>query len=702
MSQKGESPSVVPAKRRARLAVALVLVVLLLPTVANGLFHGPRPASLDENPGTSVGDTANVTVIATQGDELSSGGDSRLLVVERESGETLQEWTRHTTYYDVDVLNETTLLYIGVVANGSTYAYERNWRTGEVYRSFDLPDGSHDVDSLGSDRYVFVNGSGDRAVVYDYENDSVVWEYDFSEHYPPSAGGGPPDSYAGDYTHLNDVDLVANGTKFLLSPRNFDRVVLVNRSTKETEWTLGEEDDHTVLYEQHNPDLIRTDPPTVLVADSENDRVVEYRRLPNGEWRLIWEYSGDLVWPRDADRLANGNTLIVDSRKIVEVTPSRDVVWEMKVPKYLYDSERLGEGDSQRGPSMVENRDRFDTPRDTSPAGGIGAALVEPIDGLYNTAGWVLPWWLGKGSFVLLLPAVGLLVAWGNVELRDALSRRAGTVAPRDRLLDRLAPLPSVMLLLAGTAVLGMSTLAGVRVGDSLTDVTIAWWYWDPAFHAVGLLLLLEGVNLLPTTSRAFPAEYVAYARQFLVAVIVVLAVALVFLATVYDGAHHVSNPHRLLAFSSVGLLALIEWVRRPASLDRSVPGTTNRRPRRTYVQGSILAVTSLAVLGVGLDATILPESYVLLALVLLSTGDGMLAAATHRTANGPVVGTVAVLSRYLVRPVWLGLAAGIVLQVLGLGAIAGVGTEVTPFHPVVLGLALLCLTRLLRRPADR
>lgn len=118
--------SLVPAKRRTRLVVLGLVLLLLLPTVASGLFHGPRPASLDGGSPTTVAETANITVIATQGDEVSSGGDSRLILVERGSRETVQEWTRHTTYYDVDVLNESTLLYIGVTENGSTYAYERD------------------------------------------------------------------------------------------------------------------------------------------------------------------------------------------------------------------------------------------------------------------------------------------------------------------------------------------------------------------------------------------------------------------------------------------------------------------------------------------------------------------------------------------------------------------------------------------------
>lgn len=119
--------------------------------------------------------------------------------------------------------------------------------------------------------------------MYDAETNGTVREYVYAEHYPDSAGGGE------DFTHVSDIDAVDTGSHFLASPRNFDRVMLVDRESKETVWTLGSEDDYEILHEQHNPTLLERDPPTVLVADSENDRIVEYRRT-NGEWTQIWAF----------------------------------------------------------------------------------------------------------------------------------------------------------------------------------------------------------------------------------------------------------------------------------------------------------------------------------------------------------------------------------------------------------------------------
>ena len=58
-----------------------------------------------------------------------------------------------------------------------------------------------------------------------------------------------------------------------------------------------------------------------------NDRVVEWT-LRDGEWVMTWELvGGGLDEPRDADRLPNGNTLVVDTQnhRVVEVTDTRRV-----------------------------------------------------------------------------------------------------------------------------------------------------------------------------------------------------------------------------------------------------------------------------------------------------------------------------------------------------------------------------------------
>ncbi|ERG90009.1 MAG: hypothetical protein J07HQW1_00022, partial [Haloquadratum walsbyi J07HQW1] len=80
------------------------------------------------------------------------------------------------------------------------------------------------------------------------------------------------------------------------------------------------------------------------------NRIVEYQRV-NNTWLRTWTWGeGLLSWPRDADRLPNGNTLITDSNggRVIEVNKQGNIVWsvEMTTP---YEAERLGTGDESSG-----------------------------------------------------------------------------------------------------------------------------------------------------------------------------------------------------------------------------------------------------------------------------------------------------------------------------------------------------------------
>ncbi|MFB6187541.1 MAG: arylsulfotransferase (asst), partial [Halobacteriaceae archaeon] len=85
----------------------------------------------------------------------------------------------------------------------------------------------------------------------------------------------------------------------------------MENSSINTNKTLGTNNNHSIIYEQHNPDYIpeKDGGPAVVVADSENNRVAEYQYL-DGEWNRSWVWrDSQLRWPRDADRLPNGHTL---------------------------------------------------------------------------------------------------------------------------------------------------------------------------------------------------------------------------------------------------------------------------------------------------------------------------------------------------------------------------------------------------------
>jgi hypothetical protein len=276
----------------------------------------------------------------------------------------------------------------------------------------------------------------------------------------------------GDWTHINDVEVLPDG-RVMVSVRNMDQVVFLAPDTgqdgtwgaQET-WSLGTDDRHSVLFEQHNPDYIPASRggPAVLVADSENGRVVEYERS-NETWNRTWGWTdARLQWPRDADRLPSGNTLVVDSHgdRVLEVRPDGRITWSVTVGM-PYDAERLGTGDeSAGGESMSAIQARQNESNESGvlgvgpdsirlPGGSGDGTVVKPPSGpaaqFWLTLKSVLPPHVVNGLLYmspsgiqfsdLVFAAVFLLtgLVWGGLELRwssrqplAALRRRLGRV----------------------------------------------------------------------------------------------------------------------------------------------------------------------------------------------------------------------------------------------------------------------------------
>lgn len=442
--------------RRVRVIALTLVLVLSAPLAVSAMTYS--------TPGTTAAgnvEGGNITFVTTQGTEPGQGGG--VFAVKSTSDEVVWSMTEFTSVYDVDPLTDDTIL-VAAFVNGTTgygdsdswnwYAVRINWRTGEVIEKVPIPVDTHDVDYLGDGEYIvaekeyglrwdrssyrrWVELNRDRGwiaedrehtfgriYIYNSTVDDIVWEYRFADRFSRQdgrvyEGDGP---WFLDWTHVNDVDVVDDGSAILASPRNFDRVLLIDRATKETRWVLGEEDDHDVLKEQHNPTLLSLSPPTVLVADSENDRVIEYRRTATG-WESTWIYEGDLNWPRDADRLPNGNTLIVDTNgdRVLEVTPGKTVAWELDVrekelgPK-PYDVERLAHGDEPQGPPMHQVREPTELDTETSGrSDGRGSTSV--LEEWYVLASWVLPPWVEPFDFALIHLLLTTLLGWGYAEV---------------------------------------------------------------------------------------------------------------------------------------------------------------------------------------------------------------------------------------------------------------------------------------------
>ncbi|WP_123539349.1 aryl-sulfate sulfotransferase [Halosimplex salinum] len=354
-------------------------------------------------------DPENLTVVGTQG-FYASDERAELVAFDR-SGDVAYYDDSYRVYFDVDPVEGTdyTVEYLAskhldgeACANVSTErctynVFNRvNLTTGEereVYGEVTPRIYSarwHDIDRINDTHVAVADILRDSVRVVNTTTDETVWEWNATSHFPSEVGGAD-----GDWTHINDVEVLDDG-RFMVSVRNMDRVVFVDPGEGvDADWTLGAEDDYDILYEQHNPDYIPPEQggPAITVADSENGRVLEYQRVDpdtgntttaaDGEWRRSWGWRDSRIqWPRDADRLPSGNTLVVDTHgdRIAEVAPDGAVNWSVTVGM-PYDVERLATGDeSAGGSSMRSIRATRGTTDGSGSRSGVGVPLFQPAN----------------------------------------------------------------------------------------------------------------------------------------------------------------------------------------------------------------------------------------------------------------------------------------------------------------------------------
>ena len=348
-------------ERRTAWALAVLVVAVALVAVGATASEPPTAESFGEGP------YAGNTLVSEQGYQYGNG---RVSVV-TPAGETVWSFApEDAMVFDAEQTpNGTILVSVGVdVAEGDCPAPYDEGRPGCIrnrvvelaypdervvweyawYDAYPENHEVHDADRLPSGDTVIADMGNDRVFVA-APNGSISWAWDatsrlgagsrfWNETVPASERDrlrrqGPET----DWTHLNDVDLLDNGN-YLVSIRNFDVVVEIDPTTKRVVDVLGTPGETSTLDKQHNPDRLDE---TTLVADSENDRVVEY----DADGERVWAFGGSrlLSWPRDADRLPNGNTLVTDSYndRVIETDPDGEIVWAYRGAQMAYSADRL-------------------------------------------------------------------------------------------------------------------------------------------------------------------------------------------------------------------------------------------------------------------------------------------------------------------------------------------------------------------------
>jgi hypothetical protein len=296
----------------------------------------------------------------------------------------------------------------------------------------------HDVEKLGDGEYLLTDMDAERIFVV--ERGEVVWEWRAGSFYE-----APEDPTRRDWLHINDVDVIGDG-RYLVSVRNANQLVVVERGEGVVE-VINEDDggsdasctkndglvdadgdgdvrcgDPAVLDHQHNPQWL--DDGAVLVADSDNDRVVELHRTEDDDWAVAWELRRangiDLSWPRDADRLPNGNTLITDTHnsRLIEVDENGTVIRSTKSHVIPYEADRLPYGEPVGGQRYGSVEGEVEPVNDDVP-------VLSPAVGLLQGAVPMLPHWFAE--LQLALTTLGVALAGTGAALR----RGAGDVAAR-------------------------------------------------------------------------------------------------------------------------------------------------------------------------------------------------------------------------------------------------------------------------------
>lgn len=293
----------------------------------------------------------------------------------------------------------------------------------------------HDADRLPNGETAIIDMGNDRAFTVDEAGD-VTWEWDGREHLGPGSDfwaehvpenqredlrpQGPED----DWTHMNDIDQLANGN-VQLSIRNFDVVIEVDPETDEIVDVVGSPGDHSVMQKQHNPNRLERHE-TMLIADSENDRVVEIDANSEEE---VWSYDGTgsgkkLRWPRDVDRLPNGNSLVVDSRnfRVLEINPEGEVVWQHSLEEergIVYDADRVG---------LPEEPDDVPSGHNIASRTSDDGLLADTAYTVESWAGFVFPPWVGVRELLLILVGLAISLALAVEGVLHVRARRADRV----------------------------------------------------------------------------------------------------------------------------------------------------------------------------------------------------------------------------------------------------------------------------------
>jgi hypothetical protein len=422
--------------------LVLTGVFVLATTLVGSAFLAPQPTATDA-------EQSSGTLVGMQG--LSSPG----IVSLRNGSETVWRRAEADSYFEVERIDNSRYA-VAFIDDGYTDcgAYDQPCaRTGfrvieadpdpHVVEEWTFPVRTmknsevHAVDPLPGGGFAIADMEYERIAIV--QNGSITWQWNASSFYE-----APPDPTFVDWLHINDVQAIGQD-RFLVSVRNANQLLVIergsgvaevinsdrpnsnDRSCRRGEELIDYDNDGDVrcgnpglFNHQHNPHWLGNG--SVLVADSENDRIVELRRTANQGWQPIWtlERAGgiDLYWPRDVDRLPNGNTVIADSlnKRILEVNENDSQIWSTTVDAAPYELDRLPYGERRGVPLRGVNQS---VGEQNHTAAADDLPILTDIVTVLHAGVPALPYWFREFQFLsttfsLLFVLGGALVWYGD------------------------------------------------------------------------------------------------------------------------------------------------------------------------------------------------------------------------------------------------------------------------------------------------
>ena len=210
---------------------------------------------------------------------------------------------------------------------------------------------NHDADRLPNGNTLIMHGyfdtKNDAQVIEINPQGQIVWSWYARDQFNKEPYAS---IYDAGWTRANAVTRLPNGNT-LVSLRSLNLTVEMNPQGG----VVWQYDWSSIGVYPHEPVILPNG--NILVCFPIPDKVVEMNRTTN---EIVWEYmtskdQSSKGFARDADRLPNGNTLINDGRRLIEVSPAKEIVWQLTVKslsegkldvqqinRALYKSERIG------------------------------------------------------------------------------------------------------------------------------------------------------------------------------------------------------------------------------------------------------------------------------------------------------------------------------------------------------------------------